>query len=183
MASIFSRDPTVRPPVPRYAIERIQREIEHLKKGSSSRYGNTKSSVYTRTIFATALCALLWLYFMDPFLYAFHKSDAIRTYLYLHNYGSEDKANTLAASGILSETEVNDLNHQQGTFQDYYSSPQQAEQAADSTVNYMNGLHELRTGQYERLDPIGKLRYLLFVRLGLLPPSSWSALNPSALEQ
>jgi len=179
MASLFSKDPTARPPLPPYAIERIQKEIEHLRKRQSTRDAAGKNLAFARLAASCALCALVWLYFMDPFLYAFHKGDAIRTYLYLHNHGSEAKAQALAATRIFSNTEIDYMNHQQGSYQDYFASPQQAEQKADSIVNYMNGLNQLHTGQYDQLDPVGKLRYLLFVRTGLLPPSDWSTLNPS----
>lgn len=182
MESLFSKDPTARPPLPPYAIERIQQEIEHLRKRSSVRSLRADSLSATRFFSAFALCALLWLYFMDPFLYAYHKGDAIRTYLYLHNHGSEQKAITLVSTGIFSETEVRYLSHRQGSFQEYFATPQAAEQTADTIIGYMNGLNDLRAGQYDRLDPLGKLRYLLFVRPGFLPPSSWDALNPSVIQ-
>lgn len=183
MASIFSKDPTARPPLPPYAIERIQREIDHLKKRTSVRTLGGSSLTLSRMISAIALCSIIALYFMDPFLYAYHKGDAIRTYLYLHNHGSEEKAQTLASTGIFTENEVNDLRHRQGSFQDYFSSPQQAEQTADSIMSYMSGLNSLHSGQYDRLDPIGKLRYILFVRTGLFLPSIWSGLNPSVISE
>jgi len=182
MASLFSKDPAARPRAPRYAIERIQKEIDHLKNRSSVRYGAQRNLARARVIGSFTLCALLWLYFMDPILYAFHKRDAMRIYLYLHNYGSDQKTTALIATGILSDTEINDLNRRQGNFQDYFSTPQSADQEADSTIRYLNGLYYLRTGQYDFLDPVGKLRYLLFVRFGFLPPTYWNVLNPTTTE-
>jgi len=179
MASLFSKDPAARPPVPRYGKERIQQEIEHLKNRSSVRTAQEKKRSLAQFISCAVVFAFLGLYFMDPFLYAYHKNSAIKTYLYLHSYGSEQKAGALAATGILSETEVHDLNRKQGAFQDYFSTPQRAEEAANSTIDFMNGLQALRLGQYEHLNPIGKLRYILFVRFGLPPPRYWDALNPS----
>lgn len=181
MESLFSKDPTARPPLPPYAIERIQQEIEHLRKRSSVRSARAESLGPTRFFSAFALCALLWLYFMDPFLYAYHKGDAIRTYLYLHDHGNEQKAASLVSTGIFSEMEARYLSNQQGPFPEYFASPQEAEQTADAIIGYMNGLSDLRAGQYDRLDPIGKLRYLLFVRQGFLPPNSWDALSPSII--
>ena len=180
MASIFSKDPTARAALPPYALERIEREIAHLRNSSSVRNKAGEKLTTARMVMSIALCTLLCLYFMDPFLYAYHKGDAIRTYLYLHHYGSDQKIQVLLSTGILSNSEVDALNHREGSFQDYYSSPAQANQSADSIVNYMNGLYYLRKGQYDQLDPIGKLRYLLFFRTGLTPPTSWSGLTPMA---
>jgi hypothetical protein len=179
MASLFSKDPTARAALPPYAFERIEREIAHLRKSGSVRHRPGEKLTAARIATSIAFCTLLCLYFMDPFLYAYHKGDAVRTYLYLHHYGSDQKAQVMLSTGIFSNSEVDALNHREGSFQDYYSGPAQAEQTADSVVNYMNGLYYLRMGQYDQLDPIGKLRYLLFFRTGLTPPTSWGGLNPS----
>jgi hypothetical protein len=71
------------------------------------------------------------------------------------------------------------MNDRHDSPQGNFSSPAQAEQTAASVVGFMNGVHDLRYGHYEQLDAIGKLRYLLFVRMGLFPPASWSGLNPT----
>jgi hypothetical protein len=181
MASLFSKDPTARAVLPPYSLERIEREIAHLRQSSSVRHKAGEKYTMARWASSIAVCALLMLYFMDPFLYAYHKGDAIRTYLYLHNHGSEDKAQVLLSTKIFSTSEIEVLNHRQGSFQDYYSTPTEAGKSADSIVDYMNGLYYLRMGQYDQLDPIGKLRYLLFFRTGLTPPTDWSGLTPSVL--
>jgi len=178
MASLFSKDPTARPPLPPYAFERIEQEIAHLR-AVSARHKAEEKTTMARVISCLAICTLLWLYFMDPFLYAYHKGEAIRTYLYLHNYGGEQKTQALLATQILSPSEKEALDHRQGSYQDYFANTVQAEQTADSIVNYMNGLYYLRKGDYDELDPVGKLRYLLFFRTGLLPPIDWSGLTPS----
>ncbi len=126
-----------------------------------------------------ALFFLLALFVMDPFLYAMHKSHAIHAYLYLHNYDSTTATKSLASSGIFTPGEITVMNTQEGSYQNYFTSPQQAEETAASVVDFMKGLHALHYGQYLQLDPIGKLRYLLFVRIGLYPPTTWSGLNPS----
>ena len=131
------------------------------------------------TVTLVVICVLLGLYFMDPFFYAMHKSEAIRDYLYLHNYDSGPKADALIASRILSEDEIAALNRQKGSYQDYYSSPVEAEQQAKSIASYMQSVHDLRAGRYQQLDPIGKLRYVLFIRSGLQPPTDWRTLSPS----
>lgn len=178
MASLFSKDPTARAALPPYAFERIEREIAHLRKASLARHKPGESLTLARMVTSLALCSLLCLYFMDPFLYAYHKGDAIRTYLYLHNHGSEQKAQVLLSTKIFSDSEVEALNHRTGSFQDYFAGPTQAAEKADSIVNYMNGLYYLHKGQYDDLDPIGKLRYLLFFRTGLTPPMDWAGLTP-----
>lgn len=178
MASLFSKDPTARAALPPYSFERIEREIAHLRKSGSVRGKSGERPTTARLVTSIALCTLFWLYFMDPFLYAYHKGDAIRTYLYLHHYGSNQKVQVLLSTGIFSNSEVDALNHREGSFQDYYAGPSQANQSADSIVDYMNGLYYLRMGQYDHLDPIGKLRYLLFFRTGLTPPTNWAGLTP-----
>ncbi len=165
--------------MPRYGIERIKEEIDHLKNRAAVRTPYQRNMAYARGITVLVLGSLIWLYIMDPILYAFHKGDAIRTYLYLHNCGCDQKAIALAESGILDETEVDDLNRQHDSYQDYFSSPQRAEQEADKIIHYMNGLYYLRTGQYDLLDRVGKVRYEIFVRFGILPPQRWSFLNPT----
>jgi len=179
MASLFSKNPSLRPPLPPYSFERIEKEIDHLRKKGSVRNRKGESMMMARLVSSIAIGALLWLYFMDPFLYAYHKGDAIRAYLYLSHYGGAQKAQALVASEIISPSEQRTLDRRNGAYQDYFTGPAQAAQTADSIVSYMKGLSKLRTGQYDALDPIGKLRYILFVRMGLLPPVNWSSLDPA----
>src|SRR5258707_1818621 len=101
MESLFHKDPTLRPPPSPY--EQIAPEIEHLKKKTSIRSGKAgDKATLGRFCVLTAIATLLALYFMDPFLYAIHKGDAIRAYLYLHNYrgGNEPTVDALLASRI-----------------------------------------------------------------------------------
>jgi len=175
MDSIFRRVPA---PRPKTAEELIAPEVGHLKKkGVTARDGKYKSRV-TSWIFTIAICALLALYFMDPFLYALHKTEAIRAYLYLHSSGAEASAQELAASGIFTDNEIAALNKRDGSFVDYFSSTTDAELSADAVVRYMSSMRSVRVGPYETLDPIGKLRYLLFTRSGLEPPITWTGLSP-----
>lgn len=176
MESIFSKDPTARALT---VYDRIAPEITHLKKGGSVRDGSNAGSKTGAWAASIALGILLVLFFMDPFLYAMHKSDAIRAYLYLHNHDSTSATDALVASQIFSQDEIMAMNGRQGSFQNYFSSPAQAKHRAASIVGYMSGLHNLHYGDYPQLDPIGKLRYLLFIRVGLYPPTVWSGLNPS----
>jgi hypothetical protein len=178
-SSIFGKDPSDKPTASAYARERIEKEIEHLKKPKSTRYGPNERmtlGIFVSGVIAAAIAAL---YLMDPLLYAWHKGDAVQAYLYLHNYDSDLKAQALVTSGILTPDEATLLNHRQGSFQDYYSSPEQAEKTADSLIAFMNDMSKLRSGPYQDLDTLGKIRYNLFCRWGLIPPSQFSFLNPA----
>lgn len=178
MASLFSKNPAIRAPLPPYSIKRIEKEIEHLRNRQSTRHLQKSKWNLARVASTIAVGTLLWLFFMDPFLYAYHKGDAIRAYLYLRHYGNDKEVQALVGTRILSDSEVQALNHRDGSFREYFANPDQAYRTTDAIVNYMNGLTHLRLGQYDELDPIGKLRYLLFYRIGLLPPTDWSGLTP-----
>jgi hypothetical protein len=43
----------------------------------------------------------------------------------------------------------------------------------------MTSVDLLQAGKYEKLDAVGKARYLLFVRFGIPLPTHWSFLEPS----
>jgi len=175
MGSLFSKEPPPREPTP---LERIGPEIGHLKNKTSVRTGKAARS-RARWYFAAILCAMLWLYVMDPFLYAWHKYEAIQAYLYLHSYDSPGATQALIDTGILSPVEVRKMNDEHGSDPDYFSSPREAQQKAAAIVRYMKGLQDLHAGRYDQLDFVGKIRYTLFFRTGLPVPTSWSALNPS----
>ncbi|HEV3273060.1 MAG TPA: hypothetical protein VGZ93_12845 [Candidatus Methylacidiphilales bacterium] len=167
------------PPTP---YELIEPEIVHLKKGYSIRYGARPKPKIPLWLFLLAFCGLGWLYLMDPILHAWYKGEAVRTYLYLHNYGGGSLANGLVASEILSPQEAAVLNRRQGSFQDYYASPEAADQQAGTIINYMTTVRLLHAGKYEQLDPVGRMRYLLFIRTGIVVPTQWSFLDPSVGE-
>ncbi len=177
MESLFGKAPAERAPLTPH--EQIASEITHLKKKTSVRHGAAARSKTAAIVTLLVICALIGLYFMDPFLYAMHKSEAIRAYLYLHNHDAGPQVDALVASRILSEDEIAALNRRQGSYLDYYSSPAEAERQAAAIVSYVQGMRALRAGRYQQLDPIGKLRFVLFIRSGLLPPTDWRALNPS----
>jgi len=162
--------------------ELIEPEIVHLKKGYSIRYGPRAKPTVSPWLLIVAICGLGWLYLMDPFLHAWYKGEAIRAYLYLHNYGAGSLTDGLIASQILSLEEVDALNHRQGSFQDYYPSPEAADREAETIINYMTALHLLHDGKYEQLDPVGRMRYLLFIRTGIVLPTEWNFLDPSVGE-
>jgi len=160
-------------------FEQIGPEIQHLEKGGSTvRVGKAHSKAGARAA-TIGICALLGLFFMDPFLYEMHKSTAIRAYVYLHSQGSDTSLQPLITSGIFSKDEIARLNKQRGLYQSDFSSTIDAETHAAGVVSFVNEMQALHRGDYEQLDPIGKLRYLIFVRIGLEPPTTWSGLNPS----
>jgi len=159
--------------------ELIEPEIVHLKKGYSIRYGHKTQGKAPPWLVILGFCGLAWLYLMDPVLHAWYKGEAIRTYLYLHNYGAGPQADTLLATQIFSPDEVNTLNHQQGSFQDYYASPDAANREAETIIKYLTDLRLLHAGKYQHLNPVGRMRYLLFIRTGIVLPPDWSFLDPS----
>jgi len=177
--SLFQKgDPEKAPPTPH---ELISKEIDHLKKGSSVRYGKKKPSNTLAWIFILLFCGLAGLYVMDPVCHAWYKGTAARVYLYLHNYGSQPEADSLVASQILSPDEVQALNGRSGSFEGYFSSPDAAKAESQKIIDYMNSARLLHAGKYEQLDPVGKVRYVLFVKTDLLNylPIKWSFLDPT----
>ena len=178
--SLFRKDtPEGSPPSP---YELIGPEIGHLKKGASIRHGPKFKQSTPPWLIIIAFCALGWLYLMDPFYHAWYKGEAIRTYLYLHNYGTGPLADNLIATQIFTPDEVQILNHRTGSFQGYYVSPEAANHEAEKIIDYMTALHRLHIGQYQQLDPVGRMRYLLFIRPGLILPTQWSILDPTVAD-
>ena len=175
--SLFHKNSPERPtPSP---FDLIGPEIDHLKKGTSTRHGPKGKSNTSPWLIVLALLVVGGLYVLDPVLHAWYRGEAIRTYLYLHNYSTGPLAGDLIATGIFSPDEVNVLNRRTGSFQDYYRSPDAANQQAKKILKYMNDVQLLHAGKYQTLDPIGRLRYLLFIRTELIPPTDWSFLDPT----
>ncbi len=179
MSSIFNKDPGRKTPLPAYAKERIEGEIGHLKKRTSVRDAKQKKRTFAAWLLTLVVLGLLWLFFMDPVLRGLKRSEAIRDYLYLHNFGSDAKAQALAGSGYFAPTEIEVLNRRQGSFQDYYASPGAADREADALIAYVKGVDALHRSDYPRLDLVNKVRYQLFVRFGLMPPTDWAPFDPA----
>ncbi|MCE0484600.1 MAG: hypothetical protein LV479_10225 [Methylacidiphilales bacterium] len=179
MASLFDKDPSSERPLTNR--EKIESEVAHLRKRSSVREGPgaraRKSAPYFITL---VVCGVLWLYLMDPVLYAYHKTEAIRTYLYLHNYGSQSKIDELLATHMFTAEEIVSLDHRTGSFQEYFPSPHDAEQKADAILNYIQSVRDLHAGKYDKLDTLGKIRFVLFIKFGIPVPTVWGPLNPVA---
>ena len=181
MSSLFSRNPEEKKPAPAhspFAPERLEKETAHLRNRRSVRHLDATRHRGWPWLLVLLVLGLLWLFCMDPVLYSFQRDDAIRDYLYLHNCGSDAKARELAASGVLTPNEVERLDRRIGSFQDYYANSAAADQKADEIIRYMKGLSDLRAGRYESLGTVGKIRYQLFVRFGLIPPVKWNIFTP-----
>ena len=177
--SLFHKDkPEDRPPTP---YELIEPEIIHLKKGYAIRHGPKAQKRTSPWVIILVFCGLVSLYVMDPVLHAWYKGEAIETYLYLHNYGSGSMTAKLVASQILTPDEVHTLNGRQGAFQDYYPTPEAADRDAQVIIDYMNNVRLLHAGKYETLNPVGRLRYALFIYPGMESylPTDCSFLDPS----
>lgn len=175
--SLFHRDALKEaPPTP---FELIEPEIIHLKKGYSIRHGEKKPRSAPVWILAIGFLWIVWLYVMDPVIHAWYKGEAAKTYVYLHNYGAGHELEKLVATRILNADEIHTLDNKHGSFQDTYSSPQAAAAMAMTITAYMNGVEQLHNRQYQNLDPIGRMRYLLFIRTGLYMPKAWDFMDPA----
>ena len=175
--SLFHRNnPQVPAPTPH---ELIQPEVVHLQKRTSTRHGAAASRSTYPWLIILGCCILGGLYSIDPFIHAWDKGEAVRTYLYLHNYGTSPEAAKLAATQILSRDEVETLNRRNGSFQDYYSSLDAATRNAEAIIRHTTRARLLRAGDYKQLGPLGKVRYFLFIRTGIGLPTDWSILDPS----
>jgi hypothetical protein len=164
---------------PQFKRDLIEKEIEHLKKRQSVRNAQEAKRGWSKMLITAAIFGLLWLYFMDPILFSYDRGDAIRVYLYLHNYGDDQKAQAVANTGLLTAYEVAQLNRRLGSFQDYFDGTGAAEKKADALLAYMGQVRALHQRQYESLSLVNKVRYYLFMVTGLIPPTHWDALNSS----
>ena len=162
-----------------YARELIEKEIDHLKKRRGVRQAHETERAWSKILICAAVVGVLWLYAMDPFLFSYNRGDAIRVYMYLHNYGSDSQARAVAACGLLTPGEVAQLDRRTGSFQDYFNGTVAAERRAAELIAFMDQVRALHQGRYESLSIVNKLRYFLFVKTGLTPPIRWQALNSS----
>ncbi len=176
MASLFNKDSEVKQPISN--LDKIESEVAHLKKKNSVRDQPGAKKV-APWIFTLIILGLIGLYIMDPGLHALYKGEAIRAYLYIHNYGSAARADELAATRIFTEDEVAALNRKHGSYQDYFSSPEAADRTAQSVIDYMKQVEALHSDKYNELDHINKIRYVMFIKSDIPTPTAWSSLDPS----
>ena len=176
--SLFHRKAEAKPASTRTPHELIQKEVAHLRKRATARHGDKPRRKFAIAATLTVVCLLLGLFFMDPILHAWYRYDAIHAYTYLHYFGGGKEANELATSGILRPDEVHQLNLSPETYKDDFATPRAAAQNARAIIDYMASVRALHSGRYEDLHWLGRLRYDIFVRIGLMPPASWDFLDP-----
>jgi hypothetical protein len=162
-----------------FARELIEKEIEHLKKRRGTRHAGEHRRTWSKCLFTGVVLGLFWLWGMDAVLFSYNRGDAISVYLYLHNYGNDAKAAAVASSGLLTRAEVKHLDARQGSFQDYFKGTADAEAKGEELIGFMQQVNDLHQGRYERLSPLNKLRYFLFIKTGLIPPIRWDVINSS----
>ena len=176
--SLFQRKPA-EPQNKRVSpIELIEHEIDHVRRRASARHGTQPQRRASVWLLVLLISGALLLYILDPIEHAWYKGDAVRAYLYLHNYGTGHDADQLAACGILRPEEIGELNLLHGSYQDYYTSPQSAAAQAQTIIGYMAQAKALRVGPYDSLNWLERVRYTLFVHDGLTPPAKWDFLDP-----
>jgi len=176
--SLFQRHRVATAPAPLTPRELIEKEVAHLKKGKTARYGDKPVRRASMWTFVGVISVLIWLYIMDPVIHAWYKSEAIRTYVYLHYFGTSEQATELAASGILRPEEIVELDRSQQSYKDDFASLREAEETAHKIIHYMDSVRRLHAGKYESLDFIGMVRYDLFIRNGLDTPTQWDGIDP-----
>jgi hypothetical protein len=176
--SLFQRRQVPTAPQPATPHELIHKEVAHLKKGKSSRYGDKPVRKASTWALVGVICVVIWLYVMDPVLHAWYKGDAIRTYVYLHYFGTSEQAAELASTGILRPDEIVYLDRSPETYKDNFASLQEAQVSSHKIIQYMNSVRKLHAGKYEKLDFIGTVRYDLFIRNGIETPTEWTSLDP-----
>jgi len=175
--SLFQKDtPEDAKPTP---YDLIEHEVKHLKKGTGTRRNPKDKTRTPPWIVILAFCGLAWLYLMDPIYHAWYKGEAVRAYLYLRNFGSAEDVAGLTASQILSPEDIESLNHRSGNYRDYYTSPADAKETALTIETYMKDVHLLHEGRYQGLDPVGRMRYAIFIDLGIFLPTQWPFLDPT----
>ena len=177
--SLFHKDQPEEKPKQVDPYDLIHKEVGHLKKGSNVRHGPKARSRAPNWLIVIAFLGLLWLYVMDPIYHAWYKGDAAKAYVYLRNFGSASDVSSLATCGILTAENLDTLNQRSGNFHDYYTSPDAAKRNADDIVHYMNSVRLLHDGKYQQLDPVGRMRYAIFIKFGIVVPTDWTFLDPT----
>ncbi len=177
--SLFQRKPAANSSTPPTPHELIQKEVAHLKKRSTARLGDKPARTVSLWVLVVIGLGLLWLYAQDPILHAWYKDDAIKAYAYLHNHGTGKDADQLAGCGIMRPEEVVQLNQSLDPSATTYATPKDAAEVAQTVLAYVSSVKMLHTGHYESLDPVGRVRYTLFIRPGIPLPVAWDFLDPS----
>lgn len=175
-ASIFSRSAVTDVDEPSN-YQRIEREILHLKNRGRSPWSTKPGMKIFRIALGGLAVLLVVLYLYDPFAYAYHKSAAMRSYLYLQRWGDSVEVDRLKHSGYFSQEEIRLLNASKADPKDYYRNTTQAQQASYDALKYLQNVDSLYEMDLAHASWLDKARYELFIRWGILPPRQWRALN------
>jgi hypothetical protein len=174
--SIFTRE--LADPHPPGPYERIEPEVRHLASRGKSSWSVRPKYAVARLLLGATAAILVGLYVLDPFVMAVHKARAMRSYLFLSQYGNAKVVSELVESPVLTDYEVRMLKGRTGQFLDYYVNTTQAEEASRQAIAYVEGIDRLHRHDLSEADLFGKIRYHLFIRWGLIPPRQWRTLNP-----
>lgn len=125
---------------------------------------------------------LLGLFFLDPFIYPIQKTKAMRALVYMNLYGNPADVQELAKSGLFEERELKLLLAKDGDYSKFFpGGVRQARAAGTSAIDYLQESYALRGDTpLEELSFVNRVRRVVFVNIGLLPPQYWNALNPEA---
>ena len=179
MGSLFEKAPTAKPVHGAFARERIVTEVKHVTDAASQnrqpvwvRYGRFAGGI--------VLLILMALYFLDPFVFAARKTQAIRAYLYERQHGDPKIASALLLSGYFDEIERANLQNRTGNFQSFFSSQEDCRRVGKETLRYWNMLVGMHNGNLGNVDGFNRFRYYLFASHGILPPMpvEWSTMTP-----
>ncbi|HSI85367.1 MAG: hypothetical protein ACAI35_07300 [Candidatus Methylacidiphilales bacterium] len=179
MGSLFEKDPTAKPVHGAFAPERLVKEVDHLAE--ERRLNKVHPLVkYGRIIGGFLLLIALSLYFLDPFVFASRKTQAIRAYLYQRQHGDEKVAAALLYSGYFDEQERAVLQNRTGNYMEFFNSPEECKRVALEAIRYIDTLRGIHTGNLSKVDGLNRFRYYLFLYPGILPPMpvDWSTMTP-----
>ena len=123
---------------------------------------------------------LLGLFFLDPFIYPIQKTKAMRSLVFINIYGNAADVQELAKSGLFDAKELKMLMAKDGDYSKFFPGGiREARSVGQSAIAYLQEADALRgDAPIEDLSVINRVRRVLFVNVGLLPPKYWTALNP-----
>lgn len=157
--------------------ERIENEVLHLR-GHGKAWNKRRYIAFLRTVLIWALSAAILLFFAEPFIYAYKKEQAIRSYLYLKQYGSPAQVQLIESSPIFTDRDLRTLKTISGDFQSLFSTPKSAQETAAGVIAYSKTLDDVAQGNLTDANLFTRFRYNIFNQWGLVPPVQWRMLNP-----
>ncbi len=163
--------------------EMISEEIHHLKGYGQSRWRTNPFMATCRSVGGVVFLVVLALYFLDPFQFAIHKTQAINAYLYLVRFGNPAEAQALRTCGMFSERDWAMLENrgqlaESDSVRPFFISTADAQKAVADTVAYMRETNSLASGDVSEASRLTKVRFFLFRQFGIIPPREWMSLNP-----